>query len=339
MMSNALLARAMSGDETAFARLTDPHRRELQFHCYRMLGSLQDAEDALQETLLAAWRNLPAFEARSSLRTWLYRIATNRCLNTLRDAGRRPQPVAQAPFAIPEPSGRDEPTWLEPFPDSQLDFLADPTPGPAALYELRETVELAFIAAVGCLPPRQRAVLILRDVLGYRTAEVADMLDSSEESVKAALKRARATLSANRELSEPRFLGPPADHERELVDRFTHAFTNRDVPGLLELLTDDAWLTMPPADLEYHGAALIGEFLSALLDFRGPHAGHLMPTRANGQPAFADYVVTEPGQPPRLAGVMVLTLDIDAGAVSRIRWFINVDDKLAPFGVRPQVNA
>src|SRR5579875_473529 len=206
-MNDALLARAMAGGQSAFARLVDPHRRELQFHCYRMLGSLQDAEDALQETLLAAWRSLKEFEGRSSLRTWLYRIATNRCLNVLRDTGRRPQPQVEVTFAIPEPTRRAEPTWLEPFPDAELDFLADPTPGPDALYELRETVELAFIAAVGCLPPRQRAVLILRDVLGYRATEVAEMLETSEEAVKGALKRARATLAASTELSAARLIG------------------------------------------------------------------------------------------------------------------------------------
>jgi RNA polymerase sigma-70 factor (TIGR02960 family) len=331
-MSNSLLAQAIAGDAAAFGELTDPHRRELQFHCYRMLGSLQDAEDALQETLLAAWRSLEGFEARSSLRTWLYRIATHRCLNALRDASRRP--LAQAPFAIPEPTGRAESTWLEPFPDRQLDFLADPTPGPAALYELRETVELAFIAAVGCLPPRQRAVLILRDVLGYRSAEVAEMLDSSEESVKGALKRARATLAANPELSEPRLIGAaPSAAERELTSRFTRAFTNRDVPGLVTLLTDDAWLSMPPADLEYQGRMLIGQFLDALVRFRGTHPGRLIPTRANGQVAFADYVTDKPDQTPRLAGLIVLTLDVDASAVKRIRWFINIDDKLTPFGL------
>jgi RNA polymerase sigma-70 factor (ECF subfamily) len=336
-MNNALLQRAMAGNESAFAALTDPHRRELQFHCYRMLGSLQDAEDQVQETLLAAWRNLPEFEGRSSLRTWLYRIATNRCLNALRDASRRPAPAARAPFPIPEPTSSSEPTWLEPFPDARLEFLADPTPGPDALYQLRETVELAFIAAAGSLPPRQRAVLILRDVLGYRTSEVAEMLDTTEESVKGALKRARATLAADPGLSEPRTVTLAASPaERDLASRFAHAFKDRDVPGLVALLTDDAWLSMPPSAIAYQGPALIGGFLNALLSFRRPHPGQLVATRANGQVAFGDYVADRPDQPARLAGIMVLTLTPDANSITRIHWFINIADSLAAFGLPPE---
>ena len=184
------LGRARAGDESAFRDLVEPYRAELQLHCYRILGSVQDAEDQLQETLLAAWRGLDGFEERASLRSWLYRIATNRCLNALRDRGRRPQegPAMAEP---PEPTRMAEPLWLEPYPDVLLERVADTAPGPDARYETRESVGLAFVAALQQLPPRQRAALVLRDVLGFHTDEVAGMLESSEASVKGALQRAR----------------------------------------------------------------------------------------------------------------------------------------------------
>jgi RNA polymerase sigma-70 factor (ECF subfamily) len=235
---------------------------------------------------------------------------------------------------VPAPTSSAEPTWLEPFPDTRLEFLADPTPGPDALYQLRETVELAFIAAAGSLPPRQRAVLILRDVLGYRTSEVAEMLGTTEESVKGALKRARATLAADSGLSEPRTVTLAASPaERDLAGRFAHAFNDRDVPGLVALLTDQAWLSMPPSVMAYRGPSLISEFLTALLNFRSHHRGQLVPTRANGQVAFGDYLADRSDRPARLAGVMVLTLTPNADSVARIHWFINIADRLAAFGL------
>jgi len=185
-VSEGLLSRARAGDQDAFGELVDPHRHELQAHCYRILGSVQDAEDVVQETLLAAWRGLEGFEGRSSVRAWLYRIATNRCLNALRDSGRRPPP--DRPSGRPEPTRWGEPVWIEPYPDVLLEGIADIVPGPEARYESRETIELAFIAALQHLPPRQRAVLVLRDVLGFRTAEAAGMLETTEDSVKGALK-------------------------------------------------------------------------------------------------------------------------------------------------------
>jgi RNA polymerase sigma-70 factor (TIGR02960 family) len=197
-MSQSTLARARAGDQQAFREFTDPYRRELQLHCYRMLGSLQDAEDMLQETLVAAWRGLARFEGRASIRAWLYRIATNRCLNALRDAGRRPPPAPVAPFEPPAPTRYGEPTWLQPYPDVLLEGIADDSPGPEARYQTREAIELAFVAGLQRLPPRQRAALVLRDVLGFHTAEVAAVLDSSEASVKGALHRARATLDERR---------------------------------------------------------------------------------------------------------------------------------------------
>ena len=197
MVTETALARARAGDGEAFRQLTDPYRRELQLHCYRILGSVQDAEDVLQETLLAAWRGLERFEERASMRAWLYRIATNRCLNALRDTGRRPHQLGRPhAFEAPEPTRRTEPTWFEPYPDALLEDLPDVSPGPEARYETRESLALAFVAGLQRLPPRQRAVLVLRDVLGFRAAEVAGMLDSTETSVNSALQRARATLDS-----------------------------------------------------------------------------------------------------------------------------------------------
>ena len=193
-MTTTVLERASAGDELAFRELTEPFRRELEFHCYRMLGSVQDAEDVLQETMLAAWRALADFERRSSLRTWLYRIATNRCLNVLRDGDRRPHSIPPLTFEIPVPTRMSDPGWLEPYPDDRLGWLADSQPGPAARYESREAIELAFISALQRLPGRQRAVLVLRDVLGFHAAETAAMLETSVEGVKSALKRARVTI-------------------------------------------------------------------------------------------------------------------------------------------------
>ena len=196
METSDLIARARAGDDNAFRELVEAHSHELQVHCYRILGSLQDAEDALQETLVSAWRNLGDFGQRSSLRTWLYQIATNRCLSMLRADSRRPRTAIQIPaVTLPEPTGvSDAPPWLEPYPDLLLDNLVDQAPGPEARYETTEAISLAFITALQLLPPRQRAVLVLRDVLGYRAGEVAKMLDATQESVQSALKRARATV-------------------------------------------------------------------------------------------------------------------------------------------------
>src|SRR4051794_25678241 len=233
-------------DESEFRELVDPYRRELHLHCYRILGSLQDAEDAVQETLLAAWRGLEGFEERASLRNWLYRIATNRCLNALRGRGRRPQEVPSM-VEPPEPTRMAEPMWLEPYPDVLLDAVADQGPGPDARYETTESVGLAFLAALQHLPPRQRAALVLRDVLGFDRSEVAAMLDSTEASVKGALQRARATLDQRLPpLGRERGSLPRSGRERELVGLFASAVERGDTDGVISLLTDDAWLTMPP---------------------------------------------------------------------------------------------
>ncbi|HEY1591280.1 MAG TPA: sigma-70 family RNA polymerase sigma factor [Solirubrobacteraceae bacterium] len=310
-MTSAQLARAAQGDQESFRRLTDPYRRELQLHCYRMLGSMHDAEDLLQETLLAAWSGLDRFERRASLRNWLYRIATNRCLNALRDRGRRPAPTREFAFPPPPPTRVGEPTWLEPYPDLLLEGIIDTTPGPAARYETKETVELAFVAALQHLRPRQRAVLVLRDVLGYHASEVASMLDTTEESVKGALKRARATVEERRPSREQP--APPADsrQERQLARRFTEAFEGNDVEGVVKLLTDDAWLTMPPAPIEYQGTDAIRGFFVA--GWHRADAGYhrLLPTRANTQPAFGCYRIDPDTGIAHGAGIIALTLDGD----------------------------
>jgi RNA polymerase sigma-70 factor (TIGR02960 family) len=319
-----VLDRARAGDDRAFGELTDPFLGELRVHCYRMLGSVQDAEDVVQETLLAAWRGLSGFEERSSVRTWLYRIATNRCLNALRANGRRPGPgpVPAGPSWAPEPTRRGEPSSLSPYPDSLLDEVPDLVAGPEAQYEARETIALAFVAAVQRLPPRQRAVLVLRDVLGFRSAEVAGMLSVSEASVNSALQRARATMA--------HFL-PRRDHaplprsarERDVASRFATAFAGGDVDGVVALLTDDAWFTMPPVTLEYQGPVAIAAFLRSVAAWRGPRRYRLVPTRANGQPAYGFYVAVADGHasPFRSHGLIVLTLEGDR--ISAITRFID----------------
>jgi RNA polymerase sigma-70 factor, ECF subfamily len=317
-MSQYALSRARAGDEDGFRELVDPYRGELQLHCYRILGSLQDAEDQLQETLLAAWRGLDGFEGRASFRAWLYRIATNRCLNVLRDRRRRPQEVPSM-VEPPEPTRRVEPTWLEPYPDGLLEGLADTGPGPEAQYETSEAVGLAFVAALQHLPPRQRAALVLRDVLGFHTTEVAEMLESSEASVKGALQRARATLeermpSRDRERAPV----PGSARERELVGRFAAAVEQGDTDGVVSLLTDDAWLTMPPLPLEYQGPEPIGAFLRHRAELRGA-ALRVVPTRANGQPAFGCYLPDAQAAIARAYGMIVLTLEGDA--IAAIAWF------------------
>jgi RNA polymerase sigma-70 factor, ECF subfamily len=260
-VSTDLIDRARVGDEQAFGELVGPYRRELQVHCYRILGSALDAEDALQETLLAAWRGLAGFEGRSSVRVWLFQIATRRCLNALRSASRRP-PMDWPPpgVELPEPTRLGEVAWLEPYPDVLLEGLADAAPGPEARYEAREAISVAFVTALQLLPPRQRAVLILRDVLGFRASEAAGILDCTEESVTSALK-----------------------------------------------LTEDAWLIMPPVPLRYQGRELAARFWAATA-FRPGRSARLVPTRANGQPAFGLYIRDPQASVAHASGILVLTL-------------------------------
>jgi RNA polymerase sigma-70 factor (ECF subfamily) len=291
-MTSELITRAQGGDADAFRELTEPYRRELQVHCYRMLGSFHDAEDALQDTLLAAWQNLARFEARASVRTWLYRISTNRCLNALRSARRRPPTEWNVPgVAPPYPSGLGEVVWLEPYPDG---LLADRIePDPAARYEQTEAISLAFIAALQLLPARQRAVLILRDVLGYRADEVAALLDATVESVTSALKRARATLTRHHRGTAEPAPAPDSPAEQALVAAFVRAYQASDVQALVELMTDDVRVSMPPMPFEYEGPDLAARFFTALA--AGGRVYDLVPTRANRQLAFGAYLQSPAG--------------------------------------------
>jgi RNA polymerase sigma-70 factor (TIGR02960 family) len=329
MATDVALDRARAGDDRAFGELTDPFRGELQLHCYRILGSVQDAEDVLQETLLAAWRGLGQYEGRASLRTWLYRIATNRCLNALRASERRPRTVPTIPpFLTTDPTHRGEPLWLQPYPDVLLDGRPDLGADPEARYEAKETIALAFVTAIQHLPPRQRAVLVLRDVLGFRSPEVADMLETSEASVNSALQRARATM-------ESRLPGPDRERaplprsarERDLAARFAAAYSNDDIDGIVALLTADAWFTMPPVTLEYQGLAAITAFLRDVSVWRDGKLDRLVPTRANGQPAYGCYRQDAHAQVFRAHGLIVLTLEGDRiSAVTRF-----VDNSVLPY--------
>ncbi|HEX5502027.1 MAG TPA: RNA polymerase subunit sigma-70 [Thermomicrobiales bacterium] len=308
-MSTDLIERARSGDEEAFRELVDPYRRELQLHCYRLLGSLHDAEDGVQETLLAAWQGLRTFEGRSSIRTWLYKIATSRCLNLLRAAHRRGRPdIHHLGPGLPEPTRPGEVLWLEPYPDELLAGVPDTTPGPDARYEAREAVALAFVTALQLLPPRQRAVQILRDVLGYRAKEVARMLNTTEESVASAHKRARATLRLRLPSADPalRPLPPKSAAEYALAERFTTAFEAGDVDGVVSLLTEDVSFTMPPLPFAWEGHDRASQFLVAM--WHEAPVRRLVPTRANGQPAFCLYVPGPDHAVLRAMGVLVLTL-------------------------------
>ena len=295
MVTADLISRARAGDGDAFQELTEPYLRELQVHCYRMLGSFQDAEDALQNTLLAAWQSLGGFEGRASIRTWLYRIATNRCLDARRAASRRPAREWDVPgVEPPEPTSLGEVVWLQPFPDALLEGGIGGPPGPEARYEQTESISLAFVTALQVLPPRQLAVLILRDVLGFHASEVAGLLDSTVESVNSALKRARASLQrqwprAGRE--PPPAAGSPA--EDALVAKFVRAWESADMGALVALLTDDVFMSMPPMPFEYQGPDLVARFCGSL--FGAGRRFDLVPTRANGQPAFGAYLRTPTG--------------------------------------------
>jgi len=322
METSDLIAKAVAGDQDAFRDLVEVHSRELQVHCYRILGSLQDAEDALQETLVSAWRSLGEFGQRSSLRTWLYQIATNRCLSMLRADSRRPRPAAHLRDpALPEPTGTSEvPPWLEPYPDVLLDNLVDQAPGPEARYETTEAISLAFITALQLLPPRQRAVLVLRDVLGYRATEVAQMLDSTQESVQSALKRARATVDNHLGDSgsgrPARQLDTAAEHR--LVAKLTDALERADLEALVGLFVEDIRFSMPPAMLEYEGLDIARRVLAATT-FRPGLTFRVVPTRANGQPAFGLYLADPHADVYR--GYTLFVVDVAGDRISGITGF------------------
>jgi RNA polymerase sigma-70 factor (ECF subfamily) len=307
-----LITRARAGDGEAFRELTGPYHRELQVHCYRMLGSFQDAEDALQDTLLTAWQGLGGFEGRASIRTWLYRIATNRCLNALRSASRRPAVEWNIPgVEPPEPTRLGEVAWLEPFPESLLEGAIDVPLGPEARYEQTESISLAFVTALQVLPPRQVAVVILRDVLGYHASEVAGMLDTTVESVNSALKRGRAGLQRHLPPAGGREAPPPpgSPSEQALVDNFVRAYGSGDVGALVALLTDDVFVSMPPVPLEWQGREDVARFYAGIMGQGRMY--DLVPTRANGgQVAFGTYL-RAPAGVRHGAGLLVLTLTGD----------------------------
>jgi len=310
-MTTDLISRARAGDGEAFRELTEPYRRELQVHCYRMLGSFQDAEDALQDTLLAAWQGLKGFEGRASIRTWLYRIATNRCLNARRSASRRPAKEWDiAEYEPPQPTGRNEIVWLEPFPDALLEGVMDVPLGPEARYEQAESISLAFVTALQVLPPRQLAVLVLRDVLGFHANEVADMLDSTIDSVNSLLKRARGSLQRRLPSIAEREPAPAPDSpsEQAIVAEFVRAYESGDLDNLVALLTDDVFLSMPPFPLEYEGRDVVARFYASMIG--SGRRFDLVPTRANGQPAFGAYLRASTGI-RHGTGLLVLTLTGD----------------------------
>jgi len=329
--AGADLAAALAGDPEAFRQLTDPYTRELHLHCYRMLGSIHDAEDAMQETLLRAWRHLGTFEGRSSFRAWLYRIATNVCL---RQGPRRRTDPASLPRALAEAVARGaEPAIsLSPYPDAWLDRLEAPSGDPAADYDLRESVQLAFLAAVQLLPPRQRAALILRDVLGWSAGEVADALDATTASVNSALSRARATLAQQRAagLLQTGRVVSTDEVARSLARRYVEAWQAVDIDALTALLTSDVVMTMPPLPVRYTGREAVTAFLTTVPAGGDRDRFRFIPTRANRQPALAVYQRDPDGQTYRAWGMFILSAD--GAAIAAITAF--VDPTLAPvFGL------
>jgi RNA polymerase sigma-70 factor (TIGR02960 family) len=308
MTDQVRLDRARAGDEAAFADLVQPHWRELHVHCYRMLGSFDDADDAVQDTLLAAWRGLAGYQGQASVRTWLYRVATNTCLNLIRAASRRPQMAEPLPASAPAPTGSTEVTWLQPYPDVLLDSLPDEQAGPDARVEQREAVSLAFITALQVLSPRARAVLILRDVLGFSARETGETLDSTTEAVAMTLSRARAALrerATGRDDVAP--AGPGTAAQARLVSRLTAALTAHDVDAVVALLADDIRITMPPLPAVWSGRRDAALFLAEVA-FRLVPQARFVATHANRQPALAVYTRDEANGLWRASGLLVLTV-------------------------------
>jgi RNA polymerase sigma-70 factor, ECF subfamily len=309
-----LLAAARAGDEHAFAQLTGPYRRELQVHCYRMVGSLHDAEDLVQETMLRAWRRLGAFEGRSSLRRWLYRIATNACLNALE---REPRVLLFPTGGEADPPALARISWLEPYPDS---LLPDPAEAdPQARLDLRESLALALLAAIQHLPPRQRAMLLLFEVLGWSASEIAELLETSPAAVNSGLQRARATLERQ---PSPR---PTEEEERVLLERFVDAWDRVDIAGLVELLREDAVMAMPPEPMWFGGREAVGEFFVTVPAEGDLTRIKLVPTQANLRPALAAYM---DGQ---AYGIMVF--ELRDGRIAEIVGFAGAAKSFDRFGL------
>jgi RNA polymerase sigma-70 factor (ECF subfamily) len=300
-------------DSRAFQQLAEPLRREIKLHCYRMLGSLHEADDLVQETYLRAWRSFASFDGRGPFRAWLYRIATNACLDAFasRKHAQRFLPDQHAPPAgivqMPEGPPPADVAWLEPYPESQLEGIADDAPNPEARYTSREAVQLAFVAAIQELPPRQRAALILCDVLGWAAAETATLLGGSTASINSALQRARETLAKRYPDGRPLHAPRPSVAQQQLLDRYLQTWEGHDLDGFVALLKEDATFTMPPWLQWYVGGETIGSFFALAWQ----HCGglRLVPTTANGQPAFAVYESCDAGWAAH--SIHVLALDDD----------------------------
>jgi RNA polymerase sigma-70 factor (ECF subfamily) len=325
----SLLVAAKAGDEDAFTRLVARHRAELHAHCYRMLGSVHDAEDALQEALLRAWRGLARFEGRSSLRSWLYRIATNACLRAIERRPERVLPIDYGPAADPHDglaAPLSESVWIEPYPE-----LEDSLALPAARYERRESVELAFIAALQHLPARQRAVLILREVLGFSAREVGEILESSPASVDSALQRAHKSveqrLPAHSQQATLRALGD--ERLSELVRVYVDAWERGDIDAVVAMLAEDARIAMPPIPTWYRGRDAVAAFLSTRVLRRG-NRWRLLPVSANGQPAYGQYLWDEASGRMLAHGITVLSLRGER--IEEITAFLD-PDALTRFGL------
>jgi RNA polymerase sigma-70 factor (ECF subfamily) len=332
------LAGARNGDEHHFTKLTEPYRAELQVHCYRMLGSLQDAEDLVQETLLRAWKHLRTFEGRASFRAWLYKIATNACLDALAKRSRRVLPTVtysaadpQEPFSPPTP----DPIWLDPLPDTLLAGIA---PSAEAHYTVYESVRLAFLVALQILPPRQRAVLILRDVLGWRAKEVADLLEMTVSAANSVLHRARTTLVKHyhpTELDEVQ-VSPIDETTQKLLDQYTQAWESADVTGLVTLLKEDAAFTMPPSSSWYQGREAINTFLTAVIFVGENNQWRLKPIQANSQPAFGLYKRNPERDVYQAFAIQVLT--IEEAQITDVTNFLN-PTLFSRFGLPPHLEA
>jgi RNA polymerase sigma-70 factor (ECF subfamily) len=339
MPEQPVLAFAKQGDREAFARLAEPYRRELQLHCYRMLGSFHDSEDLVQETFLRAWRGVGAFQSKrnGSFRGWLYRIATNACLKVL---ARRPNARRVLPERLGPPSERmprGEPAteipWLEPYPDAALEGVPDVAPGPDARYEMREAVQLAFIAAIQYLPPRQRAVLLLRDVLGWSAAESGRLLSTSVASVNSALQRAHATLEKQLPAGGPGGWAVSDDRRRALVERYVETWENADLDGFVAVLREDAVFSMPPRREWYRGRTAVRAFFArAWIQYGG---FRLVPTGANGQPALALFSRSPRRLEWRPHSVHVLTLHDDSIAALTMFLAPEVFAAIGPAAVPP----
>jgi RNA polymerase sigma-70 factor (ECF subfamily) len=324
---NVVADRQTLGGQDAFQELVEPFRYQLQVHCYRMLGSFHEAEDLVQETFLRAWRARDRFEGRTSFRNWLYRIATNACLNALESTTRSrrllPQGVGPPAETFEPPLGQagTEILWLEPYPDAVLPDVADAAPGPEARYEMHESVQLAFIVAIQQLPPRQRAVLLLRDVLGWSASETAELLDSSLASVNSALQRARASIDASAQRAESLHLHTDDASRRDLVGRYVTAWEASDIDSLVTLLREDAVLCMPPWAQWYRGPDAIRAFLN--WGMRRERRFRLVATRANGQVAFGQYIWQAEHADASFGAHALIVLTFAENAISAMTIFVD----------------